>query len=101
MKIGVPPWTRGDFRGALGVTHNLVWVVDRGTHPGASRHPSEEGIFMPPGDATFDENVSFSSSVFGKIQAESTRTSTATRTIFKGVFMPRCGATFDENTIPP
>ena len=33
----VPPWTRGDFRGVLDVTHNLVWVVDRGTHPGAPR----------------------------------------------------------------
>src|SRR5688572_14559363 len=34
---GVPPWTRGDFRGGFGaVTDNLVWVVDPGTHPGAS-----------------------------------------------------------------
>jgi hypothetical protein len=23
----VPPWTSGDFRGVLVVTHNLVWVV--------------------------------------------------------------------------
>ena len=41
----VPPWTRGDFRRVLGVTHNLVWVVDRGTHPGAPRHPSDGGDF--------------------------------------------------------
>ena len=38
-------------KGGLGaVTHNLVWVVDRGTHPGASRQlslratPPTEGI---------------------------------------------------------
>ena len=43
---GVPPWTRWDFRGGLGVTHNLVWAVDRGTHPGASRHPSDGGDFQ-------------------------------------------------------
>jgi hypothetical protein len=42
----VPLWTRRDFRGVLGVTHNLVWVVDRGTHPGASRHPSVGGDFQ-------------------------------------------------------
>ena len=33
----VPPWTRGDFRGVLGVTQNLMRVVDRVTHPGAAR----------------------------------------------------------------
>ena len=41
----VPPWTRGDFRGVLGVTHNLVWVVDRETHPGGSAAtPPERGF---------------------------------------------------------
>jgi len=99
MKIGVPPWTRGDFRGALGVTHNLVWVVDRGTHPGASRHPSEEGIFMPPGDATVDENVSFSSSVFGKIQAEH-EDEYGDEDDFQRSFHAALRRQFDENTIP-
>ena len=33
----VPPWIKGDLRGVLGVTHNQVWAVDRGTHPGAAR----------------------------------------------------------------
>ena len=37
MKTAFPLGTRGDFRGVLGVTHNRVWVVDRGTHPGAPR----------------------------------------------------------------
>ena len=36
MKRAFPPWTRG-LQGVLGVTHNLLWVVDRGTHPGALR----------------------------------------------------------------
>jgi len=41
------PLGQGGTSGGLGVTHNLVWVVDRGTHPGASRplslrrHPSD------------------------------------------------------------
>jgi hypothetical protein len=26
MKTASPSWTRGDFRGVLGVTHNLAWV---------------------------------------------------------------------------
>ena len=38
-------WTRGDFRGVLGVTHNRVWVVDRATHPGPRATPPKEGIF--------------------------------------------------------
>jgi hypothetical protein len=42
----VPPWIRGDFRGVLGVTQNLMRVVDRVTHPGASRHPSDGGDFF-------------------------------------------------------
>ena len=33
----VPPWKRGDFRGILGVTQNLMRVVDRVTYPGAAR----------------------------------------------------------------
>ena len=57
MKRAFPPWTRGDFRGVFGVTHNLLWVVDRGTHPSALRPrevfsrlhlratPPTEGIF--------------------------------------------------------
>jgi hypothetical protein len=51
------PLDKGDFRGVLVVTCNLVWVVARGTHPGASRPrgvfsrlhlratPPTEGIF--------------------------------------------------------
>jgi len=43
MEYGVPPLEKGDsgphrdFRGFLGVAHNLVSVVDRGTRPGAAR----------------------------------------------------------------
>ena len=41
IRFSVPPWTRGDFRGVLGVAYNLVWVVDRGTRPGASVKASQ------------------------------------------------------------
>ena len=37
----VPPLDKGGLQGGLVVTHNLVWVVDLGTHPDASRHPSD------------------------------------------------------------
>jgi len=41
----VPPWTRGDFRGVLGPTHNLARVVDRGTHPcGSAATPPGRGF---------------------------------------------------------
>ncbi len=61
-----PPLDKGDFRGVLGATHNLVWVVDRGTHPGAAR---PRGVFSrlhlratPPTERIFisRRNVSFS-----------------------------------------
>ena len=41
----------GGLQGGLGVTHNLVWVADPETHPGATRplslraSPPTEGIF--------------------------------------------------------
>ena len=41
----VPPLDKGGLQGGLGVTHNLEWVIDRGTHPGAPRHPSDGGDF--------------------------------------------------------
>ena len=42
----VPLGQGGTSGGFWGVTHNLVWVVDRGTHPGASRHPSDGEDFQ-------------------------------------------------------
>ncbi len=53
----VPPWTRGDFRGVLGVTQNLIWVFGEPTpalrdrcrvgEGFSSLHPlPTEGIFI-------------------------------------------------------
>jgi hypothetical protein len=51
------PLDKGGLQGVLGVTHNLLWVVDREAHPGALRPrevfsrlhlratPPREGIF--------------------------------------------------------
>ena len=44
-KNGVPPLTRGDFRGFGAVTDNLVWVVDPETHPRRCATPPTEEIF--------------------------------------------------------
>jgi len=52
----VPPCTRGDFRGVLVVTHDLVWAVDRGIHPGAAVKASQ--AFTPSDGGDFQRSAS-------------------------------------------
>ena len=69
------PLDKGRLQGVLGVTHNLVWVDDRVTHPGASRHPSDGGDFHRSSQPEFQRAGKRFLGIFNAIEPATVTTS--------------------------